>query len=221
MTAIPSLIGVDPAVEIRFTFNSCRDSRSTPRMLKLIHGLSIARRIRFGNRSHRAGSNRQLERVKGIEPSYSAWKAAALPLSYTRAGLTLSTLSRGSTKKAKASFPPVVHSRLTSSKLFGRAAKKTWHAACRRDSYQAPAAGICQKQDREGIGCQNLHRDTIPEPVGWRSVAQSARAPVSKTGGWGFESLHSCHVCWQDIRKNSGIEAKRNCGEGNITSHWR
>lgn len=26
-----------------------------------------------------------LERVKGIEPSYSAWEAAALPLSYTRA----------------------------------------------------------------------------------------------------------------------------------------
>jgi hypothetical protein len=30
-----------------------------------------------------------LERVKGIEPSYSAWKAAALPLSYTRAGVDL------------------------------------------------------------------------------------------------------------------------------------
>src|SRR5260221_566369 len=28
---------------------------------------------------------KKLERVKGIEPSYSAWKAAALPLSYTRA----------------------------------------------------------------------------------------------------------------------------------------
>ncbi len=26
----------------------------------------------------------QRKRVKGIEPSYSAWKAAALPLSYTR-----------------------------------------------------------------------------------------------------------------------------------------
>ena len=25
-----------------------------------------------------------LERVAGIEPAYSAWKAAALPLSYTR-----------------------------------------------------------------------------------------------------------------------------------------
>ena len=28
--------------------------------------------------------NRGLERVKGIEPSSSAWKAVALPLSYTR-----------------------------------------------------------------------------------------------------------------------------------------
>jgi hypothetical protein len=27
---------------------------------------------------------RKQKRVKGIEPSYSAWKAAALPLSYTR-----------------------------------------------------------------------------------------------------------------------------------------
>jgi len=31
-----------------------------------------------------AGGFERLERVKGIEPSYSAWKAAALPLSYTR-----------------------------------------------------------------------------------------------------------------------------------------
>jgi hypothetical protein len=30
------------------------------------------------------GSNINLERVKGIEPSLSAWEAAALPLSYTR-----------------------------------------------------------------------------------------------------------------------------------------
>ena len=33
---------------------------------------------------HLAKSLKRLERVKGIEPSYSAWKAAALPLSYTR-----------------------------------------------------------------------------------------------------------------------------------------
>jgi hypothetical protein len=31
-------------------------------------------------------SLKTLERVKGIEPSSSAWKAVALPLSYTRAG---------------------------------------------------------------------------------------------------------------------------------------
>ena len=36
-----------------------------------------------------------LERVKGIEPSYSAWKAAALPLSYTRAADQLSRPASG------------------------------------------------------------------------------------------------------------------------------
>jgi hypothetical protein len=29
---------------------------------------------------------KRMERVKGIEPSSSAWKAVALPLSYTRMG---------------------------------------------------------------------------------------------------------------------------------------
>ncbi len=29
---------------------------------------------------------RDLERVKGIEPSYEAWEAAVLPLNYTRTG---------------------------------------------------------------------------------------------------------------------------------------
>ena len=34
-----------------------------------------------------------MERVKGIEPSSSAWEAAALPLSYTRVGVEISVLS--------------------------------------------------------------------------------------------------------------------------------
>jgi hypothetical protein len=34
------------------------------------------------------GALANLERVAGIEPAYSAWKAAALPLSYTRAALS-------------------------------------------------------------------------------------------------------------------------------------
>ena len=38
--------------------------------------------------------------MKGIEPSYSAWKAAALPLSYTRAAPTLPTLERRSMEKS-------------------------------------------------------------------------------------------------------------------------
>jgi hypothetical protein len=41
-----------------------------------------------------------LERVKGIEPSYSAWKAAALPLSYTRAGDQLSRRASGLNRPA-------------------------------------------------------------------------------------------------------------------------
>jgi hypothetical protein len=36
---------------------------------------------------------KRLERVKGIEPSYSAWKAAALPLSYTRIPIFFQILS--------------------------------------------------------------------------------------------------------------------------------
>ena len=41
-------------------------------------------------------SRRRLERVKGIEPSSSAWKAVALPLSYTRLSrLSFSSLSYG------------------------------------------------------------------------------------------------------------------------------
>ena len=40
-----------------------------------------------------------MERVKGIEPSYSAWEAAALPLSYTRMAFDLSQ-SRGGVNHA-------------------------------------------------------------------------------------------------------------------------
>ena len=33
----------------------------------------------------RPGEIKEVERVKGIEPSYEAWEAAVLPLNYTRA----------------------------------------------------------------------------------------------------------------------------------------
>ena len=44
----------------------------------------------------------EMERVKGIEPSYSAWKAAALPLSYTRAGVDLTRRADGLNPPRKA-----------------------------------------------------------------------------------------------------------------------
>ena len=46
-----------------------------------------------------------LERVKGIEPSYSAWKAAALPLSYTRAGDHLTRRAGGLNPPRRPSHP--------------------------------------------------------------------------------------------------------------------
>jgi hypothetical protein len=49
-----------------------------------------------------------LERVKGIEPSYSAWKAAALPLSYTRACDPLARPG-GRLQPAEPSVGPLFH----------------------------------------------------------------------------------------------------------------
>ena len=46
-----------------------------------------------------------MERVKGIEPSYSAWKAAALPLSYTRVSADPLTRQVGRLNHPLAGFP--------------------------------------------------------------------------------------------------------------------
>jgi preprotein translocase subunit SecE len=46
----------------------------------------------------------------------------------------------------------------------------------------------------------------VPLTGGSRGVAQLARAPVSKTGGWGFETLHPCQrprACYTP--RNSGV----------------
>ena len=40
---------------------------------------------------------------------------------------------------------------------------------------------------------------------GYRPVAQLARAPVSKTGGWGFKSLLACHSAAIARRGNDAV----------------
>ena len=56
----------------------------------LFHVSRFQRLMRRNERRNRQYFQcRYVERVKGIEPSYSAWKAAALPLSYTRARRTM------------------------------------------------------------------------------------------------------------------------------------
>jgi hypothetical protein len=39
-----------------------------------------------------------------------------------------------------------------------------------------------------------------------------ARAPVSKTGGWGFESLHSCQLPRRGPQSTLAINARRPLG---------
>jgi hypothetical protein len=53
----------------------------------------------------------QMERVKGIEPSYAAWEAAVLPLNYTRILFVLSKLypfSRTLKNRLSPCFVPVI-----------------------------------------------------------------------------------------------------------------
>ena len=72
----------------RRAVRGCRFLLRTVRKVKVERAWPCAqtRRVAVPGRADRQASARvpRLERVKGIEPSYSAWKAAALPLSYTR-----------------------------------------------------------------------------------------------------------------------------------------
>jgi preprotein translocase subunit SecE len=46
---------------------------------------------------------------------------------------------------------------------------------------------------RKRLGIRCFFATPVAEWLSWcRGVAQLARAPVSKTGGWGFETLHPC-----------------------------
>jgi hypothetical protein len=40
--------------------------------------------MQFFNANNEGDDEEEMERVKGIEPSYAAWEAAVLPLNYTR-----------------------------------------------------------------------------------------------------------------------------------------
>jgi hypothetical protein len=77
-----------------------------------------------------------VERVKGIEPSYSAWKAAALPLSYTRAAPTLPRSAPRSTKKASFQFSTGCETVLTFTILFSRLGEKRLAGECSHVSNQ-------------------------------------------------------------------------------------
>ena len=53
-------------------------------LVRTSHSRGQPKGQRFQSSKSAMSGGLKLERVKGIEPSCSAWKAAALPLSYTR-----------------------------------------------------------------------------------------------------------------------------------------
>ena len=61
------------------------------------------------------------------------------------------------------------------------------HAA-QRDEVASVSGGFAAATDGGGFG-----RGAQPPSERNRGVALTARAPDSKSGGWGFESLHPCH----------------------------
>src|SRR3984893_12568945 len=92
----------------------------------------------------RETARKKLERVKGIEPSYSAWKAAALPLSYTREAVVSTAsgpahawrsawrrTSKASPRSVKAAWRPFPAIAWFQPPLQGRAA----HRACAVSTY--------------------------------------------------------------------------------------
>ena len=76
----PATAPRDKAARHPRRLRGCPPHRMKPRRWSISSHLGrILTRVRQGFGA------RRLERVKGIEPSSSAWKAVALPLSYTRA----------------------------------------------------------------------------------------------------------------------------------------
>ena len=68
--------------------------RSTPELQQLSLSFSRGASAHQPGEAETAAAGPEKERVKGIEPSYSAWKAAALPLSYTRVEIRVGAIYR-------------------------------------------------------------------------------------------------------------------------------
>src|SRR5262245_17521726 len=87
-------------------------------------GVSTAARSVSTDPRQAAPSLEGLERVKGIEPSSSAWKAVALPLSYTRG--TRSPEARGLAEPKLGAAPSAFALSGFGATAFTRLASKGW-----------------------------------------------------------------------------------------------
>jgi hypothetical protein len=93
---------------------------------------------------------KRLERVKGIEPSYSAWKAAALPLSYTR---NFNALSRSSVYRWRVSasqISRIVYRTAASHTRHRASTRRQWRLAALQLGGNAPAFAFQSVMEEKG-----------------------------------------------------------------------
>ena len=129
---------------------------------------------------------RGVERAEGIEPSSVAWKATALPLCYARTEPDRIDHARPSDRLkvslalSRGDLQVLGHAPHVERPALDFASRSASLRPLRRvQAAVLPAhAGMAGRRRRRRC----------------RGVAQLARAPVSKTGGCGFETLRPCHL---------------------------
>jgi hypothetical protein len=148
--------GFEPAVWCHWATPACaaRGSNSVPWIKGPVHHPSCLRRS---------------ERIAGIEPAFSAWRAAALPLSYIR-------VVPAGTEPASAGFQPAANpSQLENhGREAGTRTPSAWSQARRANPYATSRRWRCPESNRVGNACRArpLTSATHPqEPGGWRLPA--------------------------------------------------
>ena len=140
------------------------------------------------SRQLRTVTNRRVERVAGIEPAYSAWKAAALPLCYTRvAHQTFGIMAPAACGRKRDRAPALV--RRTSA--FGRCPQEWWR-------------GLDLNQRREN-----------PADLQSAAIDRSATPPnpsVREAGKWRMRPILSMQEAQRRNRKSRSTRRWRRIG---------
>jgi hypothetical protein len=148
--------GFEPAVCCHWTTPACAARGSNPVLW-------------IKSPVHHPSCLRRSERIAGIEPAFSVWRTAALPLSYIR-------VVPAGTEPASAGFQPAANpSQLENhGREAGTRTPSAWSQTRRADPYATSREWRCPESNRVGNACRArpLTSATHPQvPGGWRLPA--------------------------------------------------